>query len=78
MDTIQSLREIFESELALKLDGFGPRTTAADIEQWDSTAHVSLVLAIETRFAIEFTPAELGKLNSVAAIRDIIEAKLAA
>jgi acyl carrier protein len=76
MDMLQSIREIFEENLKLKLDRFDAETSPSDIDAWDSTAHVSLVLAIESRFSLQFTPIELGRLSSVGAIRDIVEAKL--
>lgn len=76
MDTIASLRKIFESQFALTLPEFGPDTSPVDIDEWDSTAHVLLVLAIESQFAIEFTPAELGKLTSVGAICHLVESKV--
>ncbi|MGE5270459.1 MAG: acyl carrier protein [Thiohalocapsa sp.] len=76
MDTIEELRGVFADVFTAMPAAFGAATTPADIEQWDSTAHVSLILAIESRFGLEFTPTELGKVTSVGAIRDLIEAKL--
>ena len=75
MDTIESLKDVFENLLALKLPDFGPDTSPADVVEWDSPSHVMLILAIESRFGVEFTPAELGKLTSVGAIRNLIESK---
>jgi acyl carrier protein len=77
MSTIDQLRGIFEQVFNEKLAGFGPDLTPAEVENWDSTTHVSLVLAIEQHFSIAFTPAELGKLDSVGAIAAILDTKLA-
>jgi acyl carrier protein len=77
MDTITKLRGIFEAYFALPLNEFGETTTPAQIEKWDSTAHVGLVLEIERQFDLEFNPSELGRLTSVGAIRHVLESKLA-
>ncbi len=43
----------------------GPTTTAADVEGWDSQAHVMLIVALEQRFGIRFNTAELDSLHNV-------------
>lgn len=78
MDTVEKLKTIFEGYFKQPLGGFGAATTPAQIEKWDSTAHVGLVLEIERQFDLEFTPSELGRLTSVSAIRDIVDRKLGA
>ncbi len=78
MDTIGRLRDIFDVFFEQKCQGFGETTSPAEIEKWDSTAHVGLVLEIERQFDIEFTPSELARLTNVGAIRDLVERKRAA
>ena len=43
----------------------GPGTTAADVPDWDSQAHIALVVATETRFGVRFRTAELESLKDV-------------
>jgi len=78
MATIDILREIFAQYFGLPMDGFGEETPPSEIEKWDSTSHVGLVLEIERRFEIEFTPSELARLTSVGAIRTLVDRKRAA
>lgn len=42
-----------------------PTTTAADVEDWDSLTHLELVVALEKRFGVKFTLAEVQGLRDV-------------
>jgi len=52
-------------------------TTADDIEEWDSLAHISLIVAIEKEFRIKFDLIELKPLQNVGEMLDLIQAKIA-
>ena len=51
--------------------------TAADIDEWDSLQHIVLVLAVEQEFAVKLNPAEIGKLENVGKMIDLLLAKAA-
>lgn len=53
-----------------------PETTAADIEGWDSMAHVGLIVSIEERMGIRFKSTELEALHNVGQLAGVIEYKL--
>jgi acyl carrier protein len=53
------------------------QTTASDVKNWDSLAHVELVVAIEKHFMIRFNFAELQKFRNVGEWCDNIVAQLA-
>lgn len=53
------------------------RTTAEDIEGWDSFNHVNIVVAIESQFGIKFNAAEVEELRAVGEFVNLIEKKLA-
>ena len=55
----------------------GPQTTAADVEGWDSQAHVMLIVALEQRFGIRFNTAELDSLHNVGDLAVLIGARCA-
>ena len=51
-------------------------TTASDIKDWDSLAHVNLVVAIEQRFGVRFALGELQGLKNVGGMLELINRKL--
>jgi acyl carrier protein len=54
-------REIFDDpELTI-----GPGTTARDIPDWDSLAHIQLMVATEQAFGMRFNTGEVASLNNV-------------
>lgn len=46
--------------------------TAKDIEEWDSLMHITLVVATEKEFGLRLNAAEVGKLQNVGAMLDIL------
>ncbi len=48
------------------------QTTAADVEEWDSLSHLSLVSDIEDEFGITFTLAEITGSKNVGELVDAI------
>jgi acyl carrier protein len=50
--------------------------TAAEVEGWDSMAHVRLLVTIERKFGIKFSACEIGRLQSVGDLMKLIQAKL--
>lgn len=51
-------------------------TTANDIEEWDSLAHINLVVAIEREFNIKFHLVDLKPLRNVGELLDLIQQKI--
>jgi acyl carrier protein len=80
MSPLQSeLQEVFrrvfnDDELTI-----GDSTTAADIDGWDSMAHINLLIGIEKRFGIKFSGAEIAALGArgqnVGGMLRLLEAK---
>jgi len=61
-------REVFDDDsIVLTHD-----TAADDIDGWDSQAHVSLIVAAEMRFGIQFRTAELESLHNVGELARLI------
>jgi acyl carrier protein len=52
-------------------------TTSADIEDWDSLANISLMVAIEKEFDVSFSLKEVKALLDVGGMIDLIKAKKA-
>lgn len=57
-------QELFEDDNIVLTDG----TTAKDIEDWDSLAHLELIATVEAEFKIHFT---LGEINSFANVGEM-------
>jgi acyl carrier protein len=55
-----------------------PDLTAADVDGWDSLAHVRLLLTVERKFGIKFNAVEAGKLKNVGELMELIDHKLSA
>ena len=54
-------REVFENpELIINRE-----TVAADIPNWDSLTHISLIIALEEAFEIEFSTQEVTSMANV-------------
>jgi acyl carrier protein len=51
--------------------------TATDVDDWDSLQHIVLVLAVEREFRIRLNPAEVGKLENVGRMIELLQAKAA-
>jgi len=51
-------------------------TTANDVEDWDSLAHISIIVAIEKEFKIKFDLYELKPLKNVGEMLDLIQTKI--
>jgi acyl carrier protein len=47
-------------------------TTAADVEGWDSIAHIQLMMRIEEEFGIRFKTAEVSAVKNVGELVDRI------
>ncbi len=67
-------REVFDDDTIV----LTPETTAADVRDWDSANHVTLVVSIETRLKIRFKTFELESLHNVGHLAALVEQKLQA
>ena len=52
-----------------------PATTAADIEDWDSLSHITLVSAVEDEFRMKFSMKEVVEMKNVGEMAAIVEAR---
>ncbi len=54
-------RDVFDDEDICVSEG----TTAADIDDWDSLSHISLIAAVESEFGIRFDMKDVLKMKNV-------------
>ena len=72
---LKDLEEIFrdnfdDDELELTRE-----TTADDIEDWDSLAHINLIAAVEDEFGVRFKMGEVSSMKNVGEMVEIIKAR---
>ena len=53
-------------------------TSANDIEEWDSLSHIRLIVAVERKFKVKFSNAEIEQLKRVGDLVTLIQSKIGA
>jgi acyl carrier protein len=71
----QGLGEVFAEVFPRNTAQPNSEMTSNDVPGWDSLGHVALIVAIEDRFAIEFSPEEYVGFDSVGELVDMIASK---
>ena len=67
-ETMAEIRAVVAKTLNVPLAAVGPTTGPQTLSQWDSFAHVHLMVAIEDHYKIELDPEEIATMISVAEI----------
>lgn len=52
-----------------------PKTTANDIEDWDSLEHITLISAVEKEFKMKFKMGEISSMKNVGEMAGIVAAR---
>jgi acyl carrier protein len=74
-EVVRRLTEVFQETFDDPGLEIRDSMTAADVDEWDSLQHIVLVLAVEREFRIRLNPAEVGKLENVGRMVDLLQAK---
>jgi len=72
---ITEIEPIFQDVLDQPNLKLTPESNALNVEDWDSLAHVTLVGAVERRFKLRFTLAELQGLKNIGDMANLIQKK---
>lgn len=64
-------RDVFDDDSL----SVSPTTTAADIEDWDSLSHITLMAAVEDEFRMKFSMKEVVEMKNVGEMVTIIAAR---
>ncbi|MFZ1936111.1 MAG: acyl carrier protein [Thermoguttaceae bacterium] len=74
MDRLFALQETFRQ--VFDDDGMvvTPDTRRRDVADWDSVAHVKLILSLEEEFGIRFSEDEVSSIQTVGELLDAVEA----
>ncbi len=68
------LAEIFEDVFDEDSIKITPELSAKDVDGWDSLTHIRLLLTIERAFKIKFSTSEIGRLENVGDLVNLIKA----
>jgi len=74
---LQQLSDLFRDVLDNNTIVLDDKTTAKDVDEWDSLSHIQLVVAIEKKFKIKFSSAEIQNWQNVGQMAESIIKKLA-
>lgn len=77
-DIKAAMTDIFRDVLDNDEIELSRETTADDIEEWDSLAHIGLIVAIEKHFKLKFSMMDVKPLKNVGEFIDLIQRKQAA
>jgi acyl carrier protein len=47
-------------------------TTAADVEGWDSLAHINIMVAVESAYGVSFTSDELSRFRDLGELQEFL------
>jgi len=61
-------RDVFDDDSLV----IARETTAADVEQWDSLMHVTLMVHLERHFGVRFNSSEVAGLKNVGELVDLV------
>ena len=60
--------DVFDEDIVVN-----DKTTAADIEDWDSLTHITLISEVEDAFGMKFSMKDVLGMQNVGEMADIIE-----
>jgi acyl carrier protein len=50
--------------------------SAKDVDEWDSLTHIRLILTVEKAFKVKFSTSEIGKLERVGDLVELIKTRV--
>jgi len=71
------VRQIAADVFDVPLDAVTSQSSPETIENWDSLQHVTLVVALEQVFAVQFLPEEISEMLTIERIASLVEQKMA-
>jgi acyl carrier protein len=72
---VDELKQVIAAALQVPVESVADDSSPATLPQWDSLAHLNLVMSLEQKFAVKFTLEEIVQLQDVPTIRRFLENK---
>jgi len=73
--TLDSVCEVIAATFEIPVGSVNKDSSSQTIEQWDSVAHINVVMALEEKFGMAFTMEEIAEMHDVLTICRVIEQK---
>ena len=74
-ELLQQLTTVFQDVFDDEQLTISEQTSAADITDWDSLMHITLISAVEDEFQVKFGMQEIIEMQNVGQMADLIEQK---
>lgn len=72
----QQVRQIVSDVFGVPMDHVREDSSPETVETWDSMRHLNLVLAVEEKFNLQFTPEEMEQMRSVGQIVELVHTRM--
>ncbi len=72
-EALKSLEPIFRELFLDDEIKVSETTSPADIDEWDSMAHVSLLASVERAFGVRFTAEDMSRINDVSTLLLVLQ-----
>lgn len=66
------LRQIVQDSLGDDELELHERTTADDVDGWDSLTHINIMVAVESAYGVSFTSEQLGGFRDLGELQDFL------
>lgn len=70
---LDDLRSLMAEIFRVDANEIGPEAQLGELPQWDSMAHMDLMVALESRFGVEITAETISQLTSLPAIQSHLQ-----
>lgn len=70
-----NLAKIISDTLGLPEEAITDATSSENTPEWDSVAHLNIVMSIEQAYGLQFTPEEFMQMTSIPAMERLLQAR---
>jgi len=74
----EEVRNVASDIFRIPADKITAESSPETIENWDSTQHLNLVLAIEEKFGVRFEPEDIEQMKNIGAVATLVEKRRSA
>ena len=73
---LEQVRQLASNVFTVPVEQIGDDSSPDVIESWDSIQHLTLVLVVEEKFHVQFSPEEMEEMRSIRRICELLERRL--